>query len=344
MKILNKNLKEGKVKIQITNIDDLWYLSHIIEPEDLIKGRTTRKIKIGEKEKAVKKTYFMKIKAEKIEYSPSVLRVGGIIVEGPEEVEKGAHQSFNLELNSEITIQKSKWYKHQLNKLDDAVKEKAEILIFAIDRENACYALLKPKGFSILASIEGEVEKKAFSTETKDFFAQAVVQLEEYIERYKIKKVIVASPSMWKEKIKNKLDDKIRKISVFATCSTGAEKGIDEALRSDELKSVLKEDRTAVEIKLVEELLTEISKSGKASYGYDQVKECVEAGAVKTLLLTDKFLHDKKEKDLFEEIDRLMEKTEKMQGDVYIISTGHDGGKKLQGLGGIGALLRYKID
>ncbi|MBW3013290.1 mRNA surveillance protein pelota [Candidatus Woesearchaeota archaeon] len=344
MKILNKSLKEGKVKLRITNNDDLWYLSHIIESGDLIKGQTTRKIKIGDKEKAVKKTYFMKIKVEKIEYNPTVLRVGGIIVEGPEEVERGAHQSFSLELNSEVTIQKTKWYKHQLKKLDDAVKEKAEVLILAIDREDASFALLKPKGFSILSSIEGEVEKKAFATETKDFFAQAVKQLEEYIDRYKIKKAIIASPSMWREKIKSKLNDKLNKVCVFATCSTGGEKGINEALKSDELKEVLKEDRTAVELKLVEDLLAEISKQGKVSYGYDHVRECVEAGAVKILLLTDKFLYDKKEKNQFEDIDKMMEKVEQMQGDVYIISTEHDGGKKLHGLGGIGALLRYKLD
>jgi protein pelota len=338
-----KNLKEGKVRLRITNNDDLWYLSHIIETGDLIKGQTTRKIKIGDKEKAVKKTYFLKIKAEKIDYNPSALRVSGTILEGPDEVEKGAHQSFNLSLNSEVTIIKEKWFKHQLKKLDDAVKEKAEILILAIDRENASFALLKPKGFTILSSVEGEVEKKAFATETKDFFAQAGKQLEEYIERYKIKKVIIASPSVWREKIRSKLSREINKLCTFATCSMGGKKGIDEVMKNDELKGVLKEDRIAVEINLVEDLLAAIAKQGKASYGFDHVKECINAGAVEKMLITDKLLHQKKEKGEFEEIDKMMEQVEKAQGEVFIISTEHEGGKKLQGLGGIGAFLRYKI-
>ena len=39
-----------------------------------------------------------------------------------------------------------------------------------------------------------------------------------------------------------------------------------------------------------------------------------------------------------------MRTVESMQGKVHIISSEHDGGKKLDGLGGLGALLRYKTN
>ena len=48
MKIIHSDLKKGEIKVKAENLDDLWYLSQIIEKNDFIKGRTFRKIKIGE--------------------------------------------------------------------------------------------------------------------------------------------------------------------------------------------------------------------------------------------------------------------------------------------------------
>jgi len=35
---------------------------------------------------------------------------------------------------------------------------------------------------------------------------------------------------------------------------------------------------------------------------------------------------------------------DKTKGDVFIISEEHDAGKKFQGLGGIGGILRYRLN
>jgi hypothetical protein len=40
------DLRKGEVTIKVENLDDLWYLSHIIDEDDFIKGKTLRKIKI----------------------------------------------------------------------------------------------------------------------------------------------------------------------------------------------------------------------------------------------------------------------------------------------------------
>ncbi|MCK4669710.1 MAG: mRNA surveillance protein pelota [Nanoarchaeota archaeon] len=345
MKIIHKDLKNGEIKFRITNPDDLWFLSHIIESGDLVKGKATRKIKVGaDKKDVAKKTFFLAIEVEKLDFQPKVLRVSGIIKSGPEEVTLGSHQSFNLEVNSELTLIKKKWLKHQLQKLDDAVKERADILICTLDRENATFALLKPQGYSIVSTLEGEVEKKGFDQVSKDFYAQIAKQLEEYVERYKPSKVIVASPSVWRENISGKISVEMKKKIIFATCASGGKRGIDEVLKSEELKRTLQEDRVTKEVSLVEDLLTRIAKNGKSSYGFDEIRKCVEAGAVETLMIVDKFLFESKEKGKYNALDKLMQQVERIQGKVFIISYEHEAGKKLYGLGGIGALLRYKID
>ena len=73
MKLLHTDFKKGEVKVKIENLDDLWYLSQIVEKNDLVKGRTLRKIKTGEetqrKQKAEKKAVFLLIEVEKVEFS-----------------------------------------------------------------------------------------------------------------------------------------------------------------------------------------------------------------------------------------------------------------------------------
>ena len=63
MKIIHKDLKKGIIKIKAQNLDDLWYLSHIIDKGDLISGKTERKIQLGtEKSRQVKKLIFVTLK------------------------------------------------------------------------------------------------------------------------------------------------------------------------------------------------------------------------------------------------------------------------------------------
>ncbi len=50
-----------------------------------------------------------------------------------------------------------------------------------------------------------------------------------------------------------------------------------------------------------------------------------------------------KEREIFPELDSLMQSVEKRKGKVHIVSSEHDAGKQLKSLGGVAALLRFKI-
>ena len=73
------------------------------------------------------------------------------------------------------------------------------------------------------------------------------------------------------------------------------------------------------------------------------VESAVISGSVKLLMLTGGFIKKKREENNFDKIDLLMKKVEEMKGKIFLISSGHEGGKKLDGLGGIAGLLRYKL-
>ena len=353
MKQLYIDLKKGEAKLKIENQDDLWYLSQIIDIGDSVKGKTIRKIKIGKegerKQSIIKKPIFLKIKIEKIEFSntSSSLRVLGIITEGPEDIQKGEHHTFSLEPNIIFTLIKERWLKYQLDRLKESCKEKiSNILIVVMDREEANFALLKKYGYELLTNIKGKVRKKAIEEKSESTFYQEVIQkLEEYIKRYDILKVIIASPAFWKEDLMKELKNQdLKKKILLATCNATGENGIDEVLRRPEVKAALQEERISKEISLVEELLTEISKSNLAVYGIKDTENAVNEGAVKNLLITDSLIQKSREKGTYEQIDNIMKLVDSMKGAINIISSEHEGGKKLDGLGGIGSILRYKLN
>jgi len=352
MKIITKNYKKNFVKAKIENLDDLWYLSYIVEKGDLVKARTIRKIKLGgdddRNKKIIRKPVFIEIEVEKIEFSKysNVLRVSGIIRQGPEDISLGSHHTINFEEGTVFGLKKQSFLNYQIEKLEDAEKElKHKILVVVHDREEAYFALVKKYGFEVLTKIKGSVQKKAdVKTESADFFKQLKKTIEEYDKRNNFNNIIIASPGFWREYIKKLIKEDLKKKVVYATCSSVGENGINEVIKRDEVKAVLQQEKFAEEIKKVDELLSEISKQGKAEYGLKQIKKMVTAGAVSELLITDDLIHKKRQANKFENIERMMRTVETSRGKVHIITSEHDGGKKLDGLGGIGALLRYKLN
>lgn len=352
MKIIHQDLRKGKIKIRIENLDDLWYLSSVIDEGDFVKGKSLRKIsKSGKEERSKdvrKKTVFLKIRVGKIEFSKTsnILKVLGKVEEGPEDVPKGSHHSFNLEEGSVVSVIKKEWLKYQLDKIKEASSEKvAKILICVFDREEAYFALMKKYGYEMLMHLEGDVQKKA-DVEVKkgSFYQQIIKQILEYDKRYGFGQIILGSPSFWKQELYKELkDDQLKKKMIQATCSSVDKNGVDEVLKRDEVRKALAQDRITREINLVESLLVEISKENLGVYGIKEVSEAIVAGAVKDLLITDKFILKERGAGRYGRVDGLMKQVEKMGGKIHIISSGHDGGKKLDGLSGIGGILRYKM-
>jgi len=90
MKILKEDSKQGIIRVHIDQGDDLWALHQVIEPGDLCKANTQRKITgSGESERtrAVERKWMvLTIEAEKNEFNGSSVRITGPIVDGPEDI------------------------------------------------------------------------------------------------------------------------------------------------------------------------------------------------------------------------------------------------------------------
>ncbi|MBW2983727.1 mRNA surveillance protein pelota [Candidatus Woesearchaeota archaeon] len=353
MKTIYSNLKKGEIKLKVENPDDFWYLTTIIDKGDLVKGKTIRKIKIGEKEqrsmKTIKKPVFIAVNVEKVEFSKTsgFPRVAGVVTEGPEDVPHGSHHTFNIEVGSIITIIKKKWLTFQLDRLKEASsKEIAKILICILDREESFLALLKRYGYTLLSHIKGKVQKKGVEEKvTGSLYSEIIKKIEDYDKKYTLNQIIIASPAFWKEELMKELkNDELKKKIILATCSSIDKTAINEVLKRPETREALKQARASKEANLVEELLTEISKQGLAAYGLKETENAANSGAVKMLLVTDSLIQKSREENKYEKIDQIMKTVDSTKGEVHLISSENDAGKKLDGLGGIGGILRYKLN
>ncbi|MBI1934932.1 mRNA surveillance protein pelota [Candidatus Woesearchaeota archaeon] len=353
MKLVHSNLKTGEVKILVQNLDDLWYLNGIIEPGDFVKGKTFRKIKSqsdGERPRdAAKMAVFLKLLVEKVEFgkSSNLLRVSGVIKEAPEDIPLGEHHTFNVDENTALTIIKESWLKYQLDKLKEACSEKKSSLLICVhDREEAYFALFRKYGYEVICHLHGEVQKKREENIKKEnFYAAIIGKMKEYVERHKISQIIVASPAFWKEDLmKNVSDKEMKQKIILATCSSATKNGIDEVIKRPEVREALKRERAAKEMGKVEELLTEIARSNLAVYGMKETADAASIGAVKEFLITDTLIQKSRAENFYKEIENIMKIVDKTKGEINIISSEHEGGQRLDGLGGIGAILRFRLN
>lgn len=344
MKILQKDLKHGLLKVKVDSPEDLWHLEGIIEPYDLVSGVTERKIKLGgseEKSKISRINVFLKIKVEKVSFEDS-LRISGPIIEGPEEVPKGDYHTFNVEEGVVISIEKEHWSKYALKKLDDSAKQsRSYVLIVAFDREDAIFALLKNNGYEVILEIKGDVAKKGLDERKTGFYKEIISKIKDYDSKYSFNSIILASPAFWKEYLLKELDDDaLRKKITLATCSSIDGRTINELLKRPELATVLEKDKSSRESVLIEELLSAIGKEN-AAYGLDDVKSKIDSGNISVLLISENLIRKMRAEKKYAQVDLLMEQAEALNAEVKII-TSEDAVRRLDGLSGIACLLRWK--
>ena len=346
MDIIKQDFKLGEVAIRITEEEDLWHLSHLIEPEDLVKGQTERKIKIGNEEnfKVVRKKVFLKLEIEKTEYVPenNSLRLLGVIREGPDDVPLGSYHSFNLEVNDIMNIQKSSWSNYQIKRLKDSTIQRKKSLLVVFDREEAILGVLSSKGFQKITELKGDVQKKVDnSTGTGTFFKEIAKNIQEYGERLKTERTVLGSPAFWKEYVLKELPEEIKKKTLTCTVSGVSETAIKELLKSPELGKTLDDDRSASEEKNLEELMKSISEE-KAFYGIKEATDKINIGAAAKVLVSEKFLKNARDEGTYKEIDNLLRLAESTNAEVLII-TQKEPLTKIEGLGGIAGILRWKF-
>lgn len=352
MRIVYQDTKRGIIEVVPETLDDLWHLSHIIEPGDLVSSKTTRRIQdsTGERlrsDRGIKRTFFLGIRVENMSFHKysGKLRATGIIEKGPEDlVPLGSHHTLDLKLNYPIRITKENWSRWNIRRLKEAIEasKKPSAIVVAIEDDVADLGILRQYGVEYYGPITGSVSgKRIIQKNRKKVINEFFNEVAKTLENFKgIQSIIIAGPGFSKEYFYEFLKERYpeqAKIAVVESTGAGGRAGIGEVLKKGILEKMATEGRIAQEIRLVNEVLEEIGRSSKlVTYGKSQVKNASTAGAVDKLLVIDTLVREK-------EMEKIMDTVENMGGKVMIISSEHDGGKQLEALGGVAALLRYSM-
>ncbi|MCK5022899.1 MAG: mRNA surveillance protein pelota [Candidatus Aenigmarchaeota archaeon] len=332
MKILSKNLKEQTVKLLVETPEDLWHIEHVIFPGNLVRSKTMRKTSIkrgGEYEYGEKKPMVLTVQIEKIELrtDSATLRITGLIVEGPENVEKSYH-SMEFEIGSVLTIKKDNWKKHELERLEKAKVKKSLLLVCVLDREDADFAILRESGIEMKARITNH------DKENMENYHKRIIS---YLNGSNFEIIVIAGPGFERENLSRYIeqnDKALAKKIIVEHSSANGINGIHEVIKKS-ANRILKETRVSKESNYVNELMARMKSGGLAVYGPKQTENAVNMGAVETLFISQEKIND---------YEKLMEVQEKMRGRVVIIGNDHELGEQFLYIGGIGGYLRFKLD
>lgn len=336
--------REGEITLVPETLDDLWHLKYIIEKGDLVFALTKRKAdEAADKlrpEKVEKKNVRLGIRVEELEFHKfsNRLRVRGPIEHG---MDTGHYHTFNVEEGLDISITKT-WKKDQLERIDEAEasSKRPKVVIVAIEEGDADIGLVRHYGIEIYSHIN-QSSGKGEGTLREVFFQEITGKLIHAASESEA--IVVAGPGFTKEDFMKYLlakePEMASRVITEDTSSIGMS-GFQEVLRRGAVDRIMEESRIARESRLMDELLKEISTDGKVAYGLEEVKTALDYGAIATLLVADEMLRIEREKG---GIDSFLRNVENNQGKIVVFSTIFEPGQKLLALGGIAALLRFKI-
>src|SRR3990172_1662211 len=334
MRVLKRDLREGEIKLRLESLDDVWHLHNLVAPGELVRAVTFRREEgIADKirpERMEKRRLYLGIRVEDVEFHEfsDRLRISGTIVEG--EMDVWQHHTLNLTVGDDLAIVKP-WRLHELRRIEEAVAatHKPLIACLAIDDEEATFAHVLQYGIRELAVIKSGRQGKMFpgGRTREDYFEEVLgkLRLSDLGEM-----LLVLGPGFEKDNFaayaRGKAPEIAAKVRVHGTSQAGMA-GITEALKGAAGAKALEESRVGVERRAVERVLEEIAKGGKIAYG-PEVEALAASGAVETLLITDLAVRTETGEHVMRAVDRA-------RGKVVVVSTHHDGGKKLVSLGGV---------
>jgi protein pelota len=347
MRVKKRYLKgrDGEISLVAETLDDLWHLKYIIEKGDLVFAVTKRAAEAASDkirpEKVEKKTVRLGIRVDDMEFHKfsNRLRVGGIIEQG---MDVGHHHTVNVEGNSELSIIKT-WKKDQLERIDDAEisSKRPKVVIVAIEEGDADIGLVRHYGIELYSHISQSSGKKSEGSLREYFFQEIIDKLVHAAPESEA--IVVCGPGFTKDDFMKYFSPKepefASRVVVEDTASIGMS-GFQEVLKRGAVDRIMEESRIARESRLMDDLLKEISMDGKAAYGLDDVKTALEYGSIETLLVADEMIRMEREKG---NIDSFLQAVERSQGKIVVFSSIFEPGQKLLALGGVAALLRFKI-
>jgi protein pelota len=330
------DLKHNIGKLTPESNEDLSILKDVITPGSLVTAKSPRSVKIRRegdliRAKTGRREVIMKVQVEKIELKEK-LRLTGKIVEAPEDVEKGYH-TIEIEPDKFLKVEKE-WRSWEVDMIKSAERKPEPVLICILDENDADFYFLKER-YKHLFSLSSEASGKRFDSKKSEvkrneYYAKI---LNELVTRSgKVLKIIIAGPGFARDDLQNLMKQRAKELlekTIIEFTYQTSNLGLQELLKKGLIEKLTKYSRITQETNAVERLLEDINR-GKAVYGMEKTKEALENGLISLLLVSNVKVRD---------FEGLLDTADKLRCNIIVISSEHDAGEKLLGLGGIAGLL-----
>ena len=353
MQLLNQS--EEHWKLRIDSEDDLWVLARFaISGRSLAmlgERRDTTTAESGDRAKAAeRKKMWIQLRILTTEYKTysNILRVHGTIEQAP--VDIGSHHTHLVEVGDELEIHSSKGFPEydrllltdtmttdKKSNVSIIVVENDEIILFEVTRrglrEGATWTM---RGGGKRGDVRtSETVAKSFQQQVaKEILAATSTQLP----------MILCGPGHARERLRNVIlsQDPQRTIRLVSTSMAGRS-GANEIIRDGLADELLSEHAISKEIKLLEEVWLRLSKNGAVAYGENELSRAMNEGAIETLLVSADKIRDPEAMIEGTPVSKWIEAISDIGAELVQCSSDHDSGEQLNNMGGIIALLRYKL-
>ncbi|MFB6308008.1 MAG: mRNA surveillance protein pelota [Haloarculaceae archaeon] len=345
---------EGRERVTVVpeTLDDLWHLTYVVEPGDRVAGDTERRIQRNDDQLrdtgGEREHMWVELEVEDVEFAKFAnrLRVGGVIVDCSREDQLDFHHTLNVEEHTELEIEKV-WKPDQEARLEEAVEatDNPDVAIATVEEGEAHVHTVAQYGTEERATITATTGKGEYARPREELFAE----LTDVLRRMDVTAYILAGPGFTKQDALDYIEDNApevaEKITVVDTSSVG-DRGVHEVLKRGAVEDVQEETRIAEEAALIDELTERIATGEEVAYGPEQVATAADYGAIEHLLVLDERLRAERagdgEWDI--DVDAILRTTEQKGGEVTVFSGEFAPGQQLSNLGGIAALLRYRLE
>lgn len=353
MQILQQG--ENHWKLRIESEDDLWVLARLASKGRMLamlgERRDSTTAESGSRAKAAeRKKMWIQLNVLNTEYKTysDILRVHGTIEQAP--IDIGSHHTHLIETGDEIELESvTPFPDFDIALLNDAVDssnksnvslivvENDEIILFEITsrglREGATWTM---RGGGKRGDVRNsEAVSQSFQKQVcKEILAATNATLP----------MILCGPGHAREKLRGVILEAQpeRVIRMIATSMAGRS-GANEVIRNGLADEFLEDYAIQKEMKLLEEVWTRISSNGAVAYGEQALIRAMNEGAIETLLVAVDLLRDHETQLDGQLLSDWVRGLDDIGGHLIQCSTDHDNGEQLLGLGGVVALLRYKM-
>ncbi|EPE25563.1 L30e-like protein [Glarea lozoyensis ATCC 20868] len=362
----------GTITLLPEEPEDMWHAHNLIAPNDLLRASAVRRVTTESATGSTSSTRVhttLLIRVTNIEFDPqaSQLHVSGRVAEENKWVKNGAYHTLDLELQRNFTIEKSEgWDSVALDVVREAVKQDKEGTVPAVVMQEglANICLITEYQTVLKQRVESGIPKKRAGRSgdhdkgIERFYAIVLETLLRHVDITAPRPLLLASPGFTAQGFQKYILDEATRTGnkavlgnksnlVVVHSSSGHLHSLNEILQSQSVLSKLSNTKYAKETLLMDTFMTFLRKDdGRAWYGPNEVEKAAEKGAIGPggTLLINNALFRAQDVGVRKRWVGLVDRVREGGGEVRILSSDHESGKRLEGLGGIAAILTFPLE